>query len=276
MKTEMIAINTGMQIEYALSGPPEGETLLFVHGLGANLRQFEPQQRFFQDEYRVLLVSLRGHGRSASPPQPTPANYAVKALAQDIRAFLHQLEVGRVHFVGNSLGGLVGYELLKLDAGWVSSLTTFGATAELHASPFLLWTQLALIWLLGAKGMAWLVSKTASPDKAVAAQVGQMFQAATKDALALITGNIADYDYTGIIHRHDLPMLLIRGGRDREINARLGSTLAAWQGKRGFKLVELPGAGHFANMEHPAVFNDVLADFLREKTNRKGAKDAEE
>ncbi len=262
MKTEMVTLNTGIQIEYALSGATEGETLLFVHGLGANLRQFEPQQCFFQDECRVLLVSLRGHGRSASLPRPTPANYTVRVLAQDIQALLHHLEMGRVHFVGNSLGGLVGYELLGLDASRVSSLTTFGTTAELHASPFLLWTQLALIRLLGPKGMAWLVSKTASPDKAVAVQVGQMFRMAAKDALALITGNIADYDYTGTSHRHDLPMLLIRGGRDREINAHLDSTLAAWQGKRGFKLVDLPQAGHFANMEQPAAFNEALADFL--------------
>jgi len=265
MKISKTQFTTDVQLEYVLAGPEDGQTLLFLHGLGANLRQFELQQKYFAQEYRVLLVSLRGHGNSSGPAQPTPDDYTIRKLARDLQALLSYLHIRQVHFVGNSLGGLVGYELLELDAKRMASLTTFGTTAELHASRFVLGSQLALIRLLGARGMAWLVSKTASKNKAVATQVGQMFRMASKDALALITRNIADYDYTGTIRRHNVPMLLIRGKLDREINARLDSTVTALREKPGSQLIELPEAGHFANLEQPEAFNRALARFLTER-----------
>jgi len=225
MKVQKTKLNTGIQIEYSLSGAEGEETILF--GLGPNLRQFGPQQRFFAHDHRPLLVSLRGHGNSSGPLHPTRADYTVRELALDVQALLSHLGIGKVHFVGNSLGGLVGYELLELDADRVSSLTTFGTTAELHAPQLLRWSQLSLIRLLGPRGMAWLVGKTASKDKAIAARVGRMCRMVSKDALALIASNIADYDYTGVIRRHDVPMMLIKGGLDGDINANLDSTLAA-------------------------------------------------
>ena len=57
-------------------------------------------------------------------------------------------------------------------------------------------------------------------------------------------------------------MLLIRGGLDREINARLASTLAVLREKPGSRVVDLPGAGHFANLEQPEAFNQTLEEFL--------------
>ncbi len=262
METRKARVIDDVRLEYLLAGPQGGETLLFVHGLGANLRQFEPQREFFDREFQVLLVSLRGHGGSSAPARPTPAAYTVGRLARDLAALLSYLQIERVHMIGNSLGGLVGYEMLKLAPERLISLTTFGTTAELHASRLLLWSQLGLIRLLGPRGMAWLVSRTASRDKAVAAQVGRMFRRASRDALARITRDIADYDYTRIIRRSQLPMLLMRGALDREINARLASTLEAMRGKPGSDVVDLPHAGHFANMEQPKAFNECLRGFL--------------
>lgn len=262
METKKAKLSTGVQIEYSLSGPENGETLLFVHGLGPNLHQFEPQQRFFAQDYRVLLVSLRGHGGSSSVACPTQADYSVGELARDVQALLSYLNVEKVHFIGNSLGGLVGYELLKADAERVLSLTTFGTTAELHSSRFTLWALLTATRLLGRRGMAWLISKTGSKDDNVASRLGKMYRVVSKDALKLIAKNIADYDYTGTIRGLDTRMMLIKGGLDREINANLDSTLKVLSKKSIFKIVELPDAGHFANMEKPEAFSRIVLDFL--------------
>ena len=137
IQIENAHVSTGIRIEYSLSGIENNETLVFVHGLGANLHQFELQAQFFAKDYRVLLVSLRGHGGSSAPPDPTQADYTVKKLSRDVQALLQHLEIKKVHFVGNSLGGLVGYELLELDSDLLGSLTTFGTTPMLHASRFI-------------------------------------------------------------------------------------------------------------------------------------------
>jgi len=113
-----------------LAGWEDGETLLFLHGLGPSLQQFELQEAFFPTRYRVLLPSLRGHGRSSAPANAGLADYTIRELARDVQALL------------DSLGGLVGYELLEMEPARLASLATFGRTAELHAS----WVPPGLCW----------------------------------------------------------------------------------------------------------------------------------
>ena len=262
MKIEKAKLGDHVEMEYSLSGVDNEDTLLFVHGLGSNLRQFEMQQQYFAKNYRVLLISLRGHGNSSAPVNPTQADYSVREMARDVQALLAHLGINKVHFVGNSMGGLVGYELLEMDEGLLSSLTTFGTTARLHSSRFTLRSLLTMLRFLGPKGIAWLVGISASKDKAVRARLKQMYEMVSKDALELISMNIADYDYMDTICRHNIPMMLIRGGLDKDINTKLGPVLEIMGNKPYFELVEMPNAGHFANMEKPSDFNEILKRFL--------------
>lgn len=262
MRTQTVALHTGVTIEYTRSGPAGAPVLLFLHGNGPNLRQFAMQRPYFMGDYQVLLMSLRGHGASTGPAQPTVATYTVRALAEDVVALLDHLEIDAVHVVGNSLGGLVAYELWELAPGRVRSLTTFGTTAELHSSRLTVWAMLGAIRVLGPQGLGELVARSASQHDRVAARIGQMYAEADPDALALITRNLADYDYRDTLRRCSAPLLLIRGDLDRDINAHLASTLAVLRDKPDARVVELTGVGHFANMERPTAFNQVLDAFL--------------
>jgi 3-oxoadipate enol-lactonase len=263
VKVQRVKLDTGISIEYSLTGVENDQTILFLHGLGPNLRQFEPQEVFFHKSYQVLLVSLRGHGGSSGPPNPTRSDYTLEQYARDMQTLLSQLKIPRVHFIGNSAGGLVGAELLDMDESLLTSLTTFGTTAELHTPPFVAWMLITMTRFLGPAGIGRL-SSLSTRDKRVAKEVGQMFAATSKEALYLTQRNIADYDYTDVLRCHDTPILLIKGELDKEINSRLESTLAVLQQKPNFRLVELKGAGHFSNMEKPEEFNRVLSDFLED------------
>jgi 3-oxoadipate enol-lactonase len=263
MKTELVQLDTGITIEFARSGVVDADSLLFVHGLGTNLHQFEAQQRFFSQYFQVLMVSLRGHGGSSMPAHPREADFSIPQFAQDVKALLSSLDVPRVHFVGNSAGGLVGYQLLRTDSELLASLTTFGTTAELHSSATLLWFLTRLTRILGPKSMGKLAS-ISTKDKAVAQKVAEMFATANKQAIWMTQVNIAGYDFTPVLQDHDLPMLLIKGEQDAEINAKLDSTLQILRQKPSFRLVEMEEAGHFSNMEKPERFNQILLDFLKD------------
>jgi 3-oxoadipate enol-lactonase len=263
MKTEFAQLDSGISLEFALAGSPDAETLLFVHGLGPNLRQFEAQMNFFSQEFQVLLVSLRGHGGSSIPDQPERADFSIPALAEDVRSLLTRLDIQKVHFVGNSAGGLVGYQLLINNEDLLSSLTTFGTTAELHTSAPMLWFLTTLTRILGPGTMGKL-AKASTKDSQVAEQVAEMFATADKRAIWMTQYNIADYDYRPVLRDQRLPMLMLRGEYDTEINAKLDSTLEVLQGNSDFKLVEMAGAGHFMNMEKPERFNQELLAFLRQ------------
>jgi len=64
------------------------------------------------------------------------------------------------------------------------------------------------------------------------------------------------------LRRADLPLLLIQGALDKEINAALASTLVALDAAPQGRGVTLDKAGHFANMEQPEAFNRILETFL--------------
>lgn len=262
MTTHTAQLPTGITLEYALEGPPGKPVLCFVHGLGAAMDQFRPQADYFASDYRVLRLSLRGHGGSSAPAQPTPDSYTPRVLAQDVQALLTHLGTEALHYVGNSLGGLVGYELLELGQPRLLSLTTFGTTAELHSPRLVYWTVVAMTHLLGVKGVAALIGKTATQDRNVGVQLQAMYRKATKDALLHIARHIADYDYTATLREADLPLLLIQCALDKEINTALASTLAALDVAPLGHVVHLDNTGHFANLELPEAFNHILETFL--------------
>ena len=88
------------------------------------------------------------------PDHPGIKDFSVEQLAADIKALLFDLGIRKVHFVGNSLGGLVGYEMLRSDEEMITSLTTFGTTAELHTSSTAVWFLTSLTKILGPKNWA--------------------------------------------------------------------------------------------------------------------------
>ena len=256
------SLPTGVTLEYDLAGPDGAEVLCFVHGVGSNLRQFEPQRTSFERSHRVLRLSLRGHGGSSGPERPRPSDYTRGTLARDVVALWDALGIGSAHVVGNSLGGLIGYELLARAPGRVRSLTTFGTTAELSSPAALLWTMATLQRLLGSRGMSRLLERTASRDRSAARLIAQMYRSADGTALRLVLPDIAAYDYTALLRTQTLPMLLVRGALDTEINAQLASTLVALRATPRFTLVDLPRTGHYANLERPDAFDRLLTRFL--------------
>ncbi|MCP4419457.1 MAG: alpha/beta fold hydrolase [Chloroflexi bacterium] len=107
-----------------------GEPLLFLHGLGADGRSWEYQRDVFAQQYRVILADVRGHGRSAKPPGP----YSVPQFTADIFGLLDHLGIGRLHLVGLSMGGMIGFQMAVEQPERLKSLTVVNSGPELVAS----------------------------------------------------------------------------------------------------------------------------------------------
>lgn len=128
-----VRVADDVSLEVATAGPPDAPPVVLVHGNGPNCRQFAPQFVSFADRYRLIAPSLRGHGRSEVPANATVRDFTIGRLAQDVLAVLDHFEVERAHVVGNSVGGLVGFELVSTVPERLSTLTTFGTTAQLRS-----------------------------------------------------------------------------------------------------------------------------------------------
>jgi pimeloyl-ACP methyl ester carboxylesterase len=105
--------STGLRIAADMAGPPDGPTVLLLHGGGQTRHSWRRSAGALAAEgFRVVWMDARGHGDSEWAPD---ANYSLYALAADARAVIEQL-AAPVIVVGASLGGLTGL-LVARDAG---------------------------------------------------------------------------------------------------------------------------------------------------------------
>jgi pimeloyl-ACP methyl ester carboxylesterase len=82
------------------------ETIVIQHGLGRSSRCWYHWVPLLARHYRVIRRDMRGHGQSADPG-PNHV-WSVEELLTDIKGFLDALNLDHVHYVGESIGGLLG------------------------------------------------------------------------------------------------------------------------------------------------------------------------
>ena len=92
----------GIDIEYPIPG--EGPWLVMSHSLACSSGMWAPQVAALRDRRRVLCFVTRGHG---GPDAPAGA-YTLDQLADDLEGLLGALGIGRCHFMGLSMGGMIG------------------------------------------------------------------------------------------------------------------------------------------------------------------------
>ncbi len=171
--------------------------------------------------------------------------------------------VSQVHWVGNSLGGIVALEMLA--AGRFATLATFGTTYRIRL-PRIGGHRLLPMGhrLLGREAAAALTARNTSHDPATRTLVEKMLLELRPEVTAMLAGVLTRYDLIGKGAAATLPILLLRGGQDRLVNAGLGATLAAMRSKPNFRLVDLPSGGHCANLDAPDAFRAALLTFWDE------------
>ncbi|HEX7165928.1 MAG TPA: alpha/beta fold hydrolase [Acidimicrobiales bacterium] len=96
--------NGDVSLWYAERGDPAGPPVVLLHGLFFSRRLFERLARRLPG-YRLLLLDLRGHGRSSRPVEGDA--YAWRAMASDVTALLDELAIERAVVGGLSLGANV-------------------------------------------------------------------------------------------------------------------------------------------------------------------------
>ena len=109
-----------------------GPSLLLVHGSGLSRviwRGFG-YVRALHEEFHVISVDLRGHGRSGKPVRPD--DYRMPLIVEDIAAILDAVGVSAAHYFGYSFGARAGFSFLQQHPDRVTSLITAGGT---HRAP---------------------------------------------------------------------------------------------------------------------------------------------
>ncbi|UCD81712.1 MAG: alpha/beta fold hydrolase, partial [Desulfobacterales bacterium] len=115
----------GIDINYELTGRQGAPVVMLSHSLASSMVMWNPQLDSLEPQFKVLRYDMRGHGGSDAPD----GAYSLELLAEDAVALLDALSIDTVHFVGLSIGGMIGQGLALNYADRLKSLTLCDTSA---------------------------------------------------------------------------------------------------------------------------------------------------
>src|SRR4029077_18094300 len=125
----------GIDINYEIEG--DGPVVTFSHSLACNLSMWDEQVRTLRSRYRVLRYDTRGHGQTGEPA----AAYTLDQLAEDLKDRLDGLRTAATHFVGLSMGGMIGQVFALKHPAMVQSLVLCDTTSRYPPGAAAVWEE---------------------------------------------------------------------------------------------------------------------------------------
>jgi 3-oxoadipate enol-lactonase len=241
-----------------------GPAVVLVHAIGCDLRMWdELAADLIANGMRVIRVDVRGHGASPVPERP----YSLAELAGDVAAVLDRCGVARAHWVGLSMGGMIGQAFAIERAERLARLVLANTTSSYGADGRKMWEARARAVEDG--GMA------AITDLAMTRYFSDEFRARHAAVVERVRGRfletnpkgyigccdaIRDLDYTARLPRIAAPTLVIAGEKDAGTPPAMSEEIA----KRipDARLAIIAGAAHLSAVEKPAEFAALVRDFL--------------
>ncbi|MEJ8835036.1 alpha/beta fold hydrolase [Ramlibacter sp. AN1133] len=258
-------MNTGrvgdIDMAYELEGPAGAPVVMLAHGILTTHGMWRGVAQALLPRWRVLGYDLRGHGgtRASEPP------YTMQRLAQDAIALLDALDLQRVHFIGSSLGGMIGQRVAALHGKRFLSVT-LANTAAVQGAPQAWQERIATA---REKGVAALVEPTLQRWFSPAFLAANPEPVQRMRALAAQTdvrgfcgcaAAVRDLAHAEILASIRPPTLVIVGEQDQATPPAAGEFIQ--QRIRGSRLARLP-AGHQSAVECPEAFAAAWEAFAR-------------
>lgn len=252
----------GTRLTYMDVGPREGSTVVLCHGLGAGAAQFAADAQWFaQRGHRVLTPDLRGHGNSGLAAMDGAEAYSLARLMQDQMDMLDHAEISRAHWVGNSLGGIIGLGLVAETPKRFSSLALFGTALALNLPGWTAGMMPLLDRFPGRGRMARMTAFSTTRNRAARPLIADLLKRYDTRAVTAIVGHISRYDLRAAAMEWAGPGLVLVGGRDAAVNRALRAQLAALRTRRNWQIVDLHQGGHCANLDATDPWREALLAF---------------
>jgi 3-oxoadipate enol-lactonase len=259
----MKATVNGISVNYTLEGPANAPVVTMSHSLATDLSMWDPTVPALTGSFRVLRYETRGHGKTDAPK----GAYTLDQLADDALALLKSLGISRTHWVGLSMGGMIGQTLALKAPEIFLSLSLCDTSSRIPAEAKPLWAD--RIKTAEAQGMEPLVQPTLErwftepfrkSRKDVIDKVAVMIRNTPTAGYAGCCAAISQLDLTDRISAIKMPTIAIVGEDDPGTPVAAHRVIA--EKIAGCRLEILKSAAHLANMEQPDAFNKALTGFL--------------
>ncbi len=255
----------GRNIAYDLLGPEDAPTVCITHSLASDGGSWAEQvPALLEGGFRVLRLDMRGHGGS----DPVAGDYTMIALADDVEAALAALAIPRVHYIGLSIGGMIGQAFALahgerlISALWCDTLPASPQGADA------IWAQRistvrgagSLSPLADATVERWLTAGFKARHPGRWQQIRDTVVGTTAAGYLGCCAAILDFDFAPRLPEVRLPLLVLCGADDPGTPAAENRRLASLV--PGARYEEMPGCLHFPNVEQPDRFNQIMLGWL--------------
>jgi 3-oxoadipate enol-lactonase len=234
------------------------------HSLATSLDLWSPQLAVLEPRFRVLRYDTRGHGASDAPQ----GAYTLAQLADDAVAVMDAFDIEAVHWVGISMGGMIGQAVALNHAERLRSLVLCDTAAAVPPEAQALWQQ--RIDKARGEGMTALADETLqrwftppylTEDPRGVRSIRGMILSTPASGFIGCSEAIRQLDFLERLDDIRLPTLIIVGEQDPGTPVAISE--AIHNRIKDSRLEIIPSAAHLCNVEQAEVFNQILLGFLQ-------------
>ena len=239
----------------------------FVHGAGGSSAIWHKQIKDFKKEYNILLIDLRGHGKSKNKIYDKLKSYTFDSISDEIIEVLDYLKILKTHFIGISLGTIIIREIAERFPQRCKSLILGGAVMKLNFRGQVL-MRLGLLlksvipYLLLYKFFAIIImprKKHRESRNLFINEAKKLYQKEFKRWFTLVS-EVNPLLALFRIKDSGIPTLYVMGEEDHMF---LPSITKLVRNHLSSTLYIIPECGHVVNVERPQIFNRQVINYLR-------------
>lgn len=239
--------------------------MVFIHGAGGSNVVWFKQLREFKKHFNVLLVDLRGHGKSKKEYSSAEI-YKFDEIAGDVIQIMDHLGVSKAHFVGISLGCIVIRAIDRLAPGRAESIILGGAVIQFNrkinglvAVAKLLNSILPYMWLYRINAWILIPSKRHADSRRLFIREAMKLGEKEFRKWLKMSGEIKESLQEFLMREASAPVLYLMGDRDHMFLPMVSDLV-----KRHFnsRLEIIRNSGHVCNLDQPEVFNEQSIRFI--------------
>lgn len=246
-------------MHYRIDGPADGPVVVFANSLGTDLRLWD-QLLDELPQIRAVRFDKRGHGLSDEG-----GDYGIDDLADDAAALIEHLGLGRVIFVGLSIGGMIAQNISARRPDLIRAAVLSNTAVKMGTQQS--WSErIAAVRDAGLDSIADVImQRWFAPTFRARPEL-----AAWRNMVVRTSGNgyiaachaLANADLTATTRKLALPVTVIAGDQDGSSPAELVKATADLIPGATFHVI--PDAGHLPCVEQPAAFAAILRNFLQD------------
>ena len=253
-----------------ISKNKNADWITFVHGAGGSSTIWHKQIKFFAKKYNLLLLDLRGHGKSKMISlNPFNKKYTFNSITNDILEVINAENIKKSHFVGISLGTILIRNFAEQNPNRVKSLIMGGAIMKLNLRSKILMflgnltkSILPYMWIYKLLAFIIMPNKNHKESRSLfIKEAKKLYQKEFKRWFQLTTELIPLLKFFRQIDIK-IPTFYIMGDQDYMF---LPSVKDLVNIHKNSKLHIISNCGHVVNVDRPDIFNTKMFEFLNKQ-----------